>query len=165
MKREFSDEDIIRFLYDEMEGGEHAQFIEQLYADESLWNRYEDYLEVKDEIPDLSLEPSEQSVSNVLQAVAEMPQAEPAPAIAAQPSAAFFGWNEVVTLALVLITSFTIALSVARMTTFAPSEAIVQESVSEEMLIWEDESISRKLDLIRLNLEDMQRKEVSVTTF
>ncbi|MEM6801756.1 MAG: hypothetical protein AAF696_10170 [Bacteroidota bacterium] len=65
MKRNFTDEDIICFLYDEMDAeGSHA-FLDVLCVDEDLWKRYEHFQEIVEGLSDLKYEPSQLSVEKV----------------------------------------------------------------------------------------------------
>ncbi|MEM7659310.1 MAG: hypothetical protein AAF399_24535, partial [Bacteroidota bacterium] len=71
MKKAFNDEDIIRFLFDEMKQGESEQFLDAICADEDLWDRYEYFQTVVEEISDLSYEPSDYSCQTIMNYVKE----------------------------------------------------------------------------------------------
>ncbi|RMG30743.1 MAG: hypothetical protein D6730_02135 [Bacteroidetes bacterium] len=70
MKQKFTDDDIIRFLYDEMEQGESERFLDALCSDEDLWERYEYFQEIVEKTAGLSYEPSEYSCQQIMAYVA-----------------------------------------------------------------------------------------------
>ncbi len=70
MKRSFTNEDIIRFLYNEMPDEEAEQFLDAVCVDEKLWERYEYYQNIVDIIPKEVLTPSSESVDSVMTYVA-----------------------------------------------------------------------------------------------
>jgi hypothetical protein len=65
MKKRFTDEDIIRFLYDEMNQEESETFLTALVSDEELWHRYEILEGTIDRLSEVSFEPSDDSVAAV----------------------------------------------------------------------------------------------------
>ena len=65
MKKQFTDDDIIRFLYNEMKGAENDAFLEALCTDESLWERYELLQESVEMLSGVQYEPSEASLQQI----------------------------------------------------------------------------------------------------
>jgi hypothetical protein len=79
MKKRFTDEDIIRFLYDEMDQAESEALLTQLVGDEDLWQRYETLQEAVESASTLSYDPSSTSVASIQDYVrATRPHAEEA---------------------------------------------------------------------------------------
>ncbi len=71
MKTKFNDNDILRFLHDEMLEEESTLFLDALTEDENLWERYEYFQLTTDQINTLSFEPSVASVQAVMEVVKE----------------------------------------------------------------------------------------------
>lgn len=69
MKIKFSDNDILRFLYEEMSEDESKLFLDALTEDENLWERYEHFQQTTDQVNSLSFEPSEASLSTIMDVV------------------------------------------------------------------------------------------------
>jgi anti-sigma factor RsiW len=61
----YTDEDILRFLYDEMSEDESSAFLADLCTDEALWERYEMFQEVAEQTSGLRFEPSEESIQKI----------------------------------------------------------------------------------------------------
>ncbi len=66
MKKLFTEEDILRFLYNEMSIRESEAFLDVLYSDEDLWEKFEYFQQTVDTLRPLDLEPSEESLEAVL---------------------------------------------------------------------------------------------------
>jgi len=71
MKKSFTEEDILRFLYNEMSIRESEAFLDVLYSDEALWEKFESYQEAVDTLVPLELEPGEDSLQNVLDYISQ----------------------------------------------------------------------------------------------
>lgn len=65
MKKSYKDEDLIRFIYDEMDPQEAEALMGDLVKDEALWLRFEQLQETSDLMTPLSLEPSEETLEAV----------------------------------------------------------------------------------------------------
>jgi hypothetical protein len=76
MKTRFNDNDILRFIYDEMSSTESEAFLDALTHDENLWNRYEQFQDTGDRLQEISLEPSEASLQRIMAVVSEEKQAD-----------------------------------------------------------------------------------------
>lgn len=66
MKRRFSDDDLLRFLYNELPQAESDRLMDALVKDEELWQRYESFQQVAEQMPEVALQPSEASVEAVM---------------------------------------------------------------------------------------------------
>ena len=71
MKKSFTEEDILRFLYNELSIRESEAFLDALYSDEALWEKFESYQQAVDTLVPLDMEPSEESLQNVLDYISE----------------------------------------------------------------------------------------------
>lgn len=77
MKTAFSDDDILKFLYDEMSREESEVFLDALARDEALWQRFETFQSVNDQLQTLRLEPGTAQVGRIMDVVrAENPAPE-----------------------------------------------------------------------------------------
>lgn len=158
MKQEFKDDDILRFLYDEMDHSESEAFLEALCIDESLWERFENFQSVKKEVAELSFEPSDVSIGNIMDFVKESnPTEQKAPK--GKSSSSFTGVNLLLTLTLIMAASFAIIGSFWQSNDnyLSVSEQLIQNnSTIEDKLDWEDEMLDQKIDKIKLNLQNLQ---------
>ncbi len=66
MKRRFSDDDLLRFLYNELPPAESDRMMDALVKDEELWQRYESFQQVAEQMPEVALQPSEASLEAVM---------------------------------------------------------------------------------------------------
>ncbi|MEM6264890.1 MAG: hypothetical protein AAGI38_20430 [Bacteroidota bacterium] len=71
MKRKYRDEDIIRFLHDELNPTETEAFLNALTDDEELFDRFEMFQDVSDQISSVTYEPSSFSCDAIMKAVKE----------------------------------------------------------------------------------------------
>ncbi len=65
MKKAYSDEDLIRFIYDEMTKAEADALLAAMVKDESLWARFEGLQETTELVKTVEMEPSEESLEAV----------------------------------------------------------------------------------------------------
>ncbi len=71
MKRKFSDDDLLRFLYNEMHPADSEQLMEALVKDEELLERYESFQQIAEQVGEINLQPSQQSLDKVMAFVHE----------------------------------------------------------------------------------------------
>jgi hypothetical protein len=80
MKQLYTEHDILRFLYNEMDEEEYQSFFEVLCKDPEMWAAYEALQDTKEMLPQLALEPSVRSENRILEAArvaAEAMKAKP----------------------------------------------------------------------------------------
>ncbi len=65
MKKRYTDEDILRFLYDEMNQAESEALLTELVSDEELWQRYETLQGAIEDLTVVSYDPSEDSLTAI----------------------------------------------------------------------------------------------------
>lgn len=78
MKKRFTDEDIIRFLCDEMPQAESDALLTALVSDEDLWQRFEALQQTMESFSALSYEPAESSIQAIQSYVRESRPTQPA---------------------------------------------------------------------------------------
>ncbi|GAB4421477.1 MAG: hypothetical protein OHK0039_36310 [Bacteroidia bacterium] len=171
MKNYFTDEDIIRFLYDEMSVEESEHFIEALCSDQELWDRYEHFQEDVEEIPPLRMEPSEEICQRILDYVREDQTeitTQHAPT-AVVKSFAWNGWFASINLNALVMATLAVFVTVAAMgfayrlrrTIGDPSTARVvhaaPNTVPASMFDFEDDGTTEILQKVRQGIEDLQQ--------
>ena len=65
MEKRFSKEDVLRYLYREMDPGEQEAFLNALTEDEELWEEFETLSEAHEDLKDTELNASETSLAKI----------------------------------------------------------------------------------------------------
>ena len=165
MKKLFTEEDILRFLYNEMSIRESEAFLDVLYSDEKLWTTFEAYQQAVDTLPSLELEPSQQSLDAVLSFVEDTQ-----PTSSQKPDSASFPLlspparsHQLVMMAIVLlITSLVITSSLFLVSiTDTPAEVqpMGQNLVEEELPSipdWEGQELNEEIERIKDQIEELK---------
>ncbi|MEM7367567.1 MAG: hypothetical protein AAF587_03130 [Bacteroidota bacterium] len=181
MKRQFKDEDIIRFLFDEMSQAEGEQFLSAICADETLWDRYEYFQDMVEQIPSMSYEPSALSCQKVLEYVRDTAEESIGASIADQTPTpgphrkslldflpVKINPNAVVAVALglfLMIGAMSIAYKLQRgaidnPNTINTAQQLDPIELEEEKLDWDDSDIQKKLDQVRNGIENLKEGPV-----
>lgn len=66
MKQLYTEQDILRFLYDEMDEEEYASFFEVLCKDPEMWEVYEQMKETRDSLGTIEENPSEKNERKIM---------------------------------------------------------------------------------------------------
>lgn len=174
MKKRFTDDDIIRFLYDEMNPAECEAFLASLYTDESLWERYEALQETVGSLTGLQYEPSEQSLDKI-RAVAKEEAATPLPAPPAAKRKPLWAYipkdlplKAVASLAFLLFMTVAITGSfytlgqrsqLADNSRPQPNSQIFHQVDNDydPMFQWDDSDLDRQLDELRDRVEEIEK--------
>ena len=173
MKRMFTDEDIIRFIYEEMNPKESDAFLTELCTDESLWERYERLQHMNEQVVNAVLEPSPESVERVMTFVKESAHTQvKSPKKRRNPIKKFLAGkipvavslNAVIVMALILFVSVAILGSAYELTRGAiikPGGSLVQqvEMEGDIQFDWDDSEIDAKLEMIRQGVETIQEED------
>mgnify|MGYP001801762233 CR=1 FL=1 len=160
MKKKFTDEDIIRFLFEEMNPSESELLMEALYQDDSLWKRYETFQCILQDVKNVSFEPSEDSVLTVRKYVADTRSAQVKPEKKSTFSISSFSFG----VHAMCVTALTLFAVITIVTTFflhtIPSAdsslPLMVEWKDDPLLEWEPESIDQKIEEIRSELEEIK---------
>lgn len=168
-KPQFSDDDIIRFLYDELNAAESEAFLAELYTDETLWKRFEDLQETAESVSGLQYEPSEQSIDNIKAFVWDT--ADEVVPVQAKPVAPSL-WQRIpkdlplkalATVAMALFLGVAVTGSFytfdqgRKPITSSERPELVQQVVdTEPMFQWDDSEIDRELDEIRRRVQEIE---------
>lgn len=168
-KPQFTDDDIIRFLYDELNPEKSEAFLAALYTDESLWKRFEALQETAESVAGLQYEPSEQSIDNIKAFVRDT--ADEVVAVQTEPVAPSM-WQRIpkdlplkalATVAMVLFLGVAVTGSFytfdqgRKPITSSKRPELIQQVVDTEPLFqWDDSEIDRELDEIRKRVQEIE---------
>ncbi|MBL0017372.1 MAG: hypothetical protein IPP17_13320 [Bacteroidetes bacterium] len=155
MKKKFTDNDVLRFLYGEMSPSEHDAFLDAMYEDEELFEKFEELKAAQAGLQPVELTPSEASVSRVM-SYAKRAVRNPRPKrtkLAYNGSGSMFAFNQIVTIVMIVFTCVTVGIA-----TFVYSRASKPENswtmtpTHEEFL---DHELDDRLDLARERLNNI----------
>lgn len=178
MNRKFTDDDIIRFIYNEMEPHESEVFLGELCSDESLWERYESLQEIAAKTKAFELEPSEAAVANVMAYVRDtspyfeqpgrfekIKDATRSYLVGKIPVA--ISLNAVIIVAFIMFVTVAIMGSAYELTRGGidnPNTGVLVQQVDEdldpEMYRWDDSDIEEELKEIRQGVENLREDPV-----
>lgn len=171
MKRRFSDDDLLRFLYNEMTTADSERLMEALVRDESLWERYESFQQIAESLSDVRFEPSQKSVDAVLTYVAETPSVvleEPEDPLGpwqkikmASGTSVVMGLNSLVLFGVGLFLLIAVGTSALPWHTPQTEAAMASAPVEPEgHLSWEDDNLEAELSRIQRGVERLRMKPV-----
>ena len=172
MKQSFTEEDILRFLYNEMSIRESESFLDALYSDENLWQKFEGYQHVVDKLVPLDLEPSENTLNSILSFVEEtQPSFDGKEAASAFPTLTNPRRpHQLVLMAVVIcITSLVISGSLYFVSQKGISEdqqALTQKLIEEELSSehkWEDTELEQQIEDIKKLIHELKSPEDSTS--
>lgn len=177
MKRHFTDDEIICFLYDEMNAKDGHEFMDALCIDEELWARYEHFQEIVEQLSDLKYEPSKLSVEKVRTYVYEG-QIHDGPALDKIPQpkkpilkgalstgrvlSVSLNLNAVVLMAVLLFVSVAVTGTFLKLKRGLPSQnqatptAFVHDA--ESHFRWDDSYLDVELDRIREKVQGLEKQ-------
>lgn len=174
MKEPFTDDDIIRFLYEEMNPSESEAFLQALCTDEALWERYEALQQTSEQLSGLSYEPSEESLARIREVAREVAAEMPAPPVPAKRKSLWAYIPKDLPLKAVATVAFLLFMGVAITGSFytfdqrkqladnhvaVPGALKLVQQVDHEydpMFQWDDSDLERQLDEIRDRVEEIQ---------
>ena len=159
MKRKFDKNDVLRFLYNEMDPAESEDFIVALSTDEDLWELFEECQAARDNLNKVEMEePSSQSVLKILDH-AKLSRRRPRPFFFSKSKLLSFQF--IASLAMVFITVGTIMISMmAYRSQATPGESLVQEDLP--YLQWDDHHFERRMEHTRMNLRNLTQERTVV---
>lgn len=177
MKNDFTDDEIIRFLYDEMTSEESHAFLDALCIDEKLWERYEYFQGMVEQLSHLKYEPSQLSIEKIRSYVheGEVPEGPVLKEVETSQSKALsstlstgkilsvsVNLNAVVLMAVLLFVSVAVTGTFLQLKRGLPGtqrpSTFVQKD-TEPQLRWDDSYLDDKLDKIREKVQDLKTVE------
>lgn len=171
MKRRFSDDDLLRFLYNEMTPADSEKLMDALVRDESLWERYESFQQTAESVSDVRFEPSQKSVDAVLTYVAETPSVvleDPEETVGpwqrikmASGKSVVMGLNSLVLFGVGLFLLIAVGTSALPWHKTQNESAMASAPVDTEIqLSWEDDNLEAELSRIQRGVERLRMKPV-----
>lgn len=171
MKRRFSDDDLLRFLYNEMPPADSERLLDALVKDEALMERYESFQEIAESLSEVKYEPSKRSTDAIMAYVSSTPSV-----VMEEPDETPGAWQRIkmasgksVVLGLNSLVLFGVGifLLIAVGTTALPwhkqqREAAVATAPAETdiNLSWEDDNLEAELSRIQRGVERLRMKPV-----
>ncbi len=155
MKKKFTDNDVLRFLYGEMSPSEHDAFLDAMYEDEELFEKFEELKAAQASLQPVELTPSEKSVSRVMsyaKRAVRNPRAKRAK-LAYNGSGSMFAFNQIVTIVMIVLTIVTVGVAtVVYSKASKPENSWTMTPTHEEFL---DHALDDRLDLARERLNNI----------
>ncbi len=155
MKKKFTENDVLRFMYGEMAPAEHDAFLDALYDDEALFEKFEELKAAQTELQSVELTPSEASVSRVIK-YAKRAVRERRPRrtkLAYNGNGSMFAFNHVVSIVMVVFTVVTIGIATLVYSKESKPESSWTMTPTHEELM--DSELDNRLDMARERLHNM----------
>jgi hypothetical protein len=155
MKKKFTDNDVLRFLYGEMAPAEHDAFLDAMYEDEELFEKFEELKAAQAGLQPVELAPSEASVSRVMH-YAKRAARNPKPRrqkLAYAGNGSMFAFNQMVTVIMVVFTCVTIGVATYVYSMASRPQNNWEMTSTHEDLI--DHQLDERLDLARERLNNI----------
>ncbi|WNJ17721.1 hypothetical protein [Pontibacter sp. G13] len=176
MNSEFTDPDILRFLYDEMKPAECDRFMQELCTNEELWERFETFQEMAEKIPTFELEPSQASTDRIMDFVNQPRQRLDPMAQMPDASTSFnsligkflnqINLNLIVAASLILFITAGMMSSIYQIHIDGSQSAFQQGSglnypvESSFHLQWDDSYLDAELERVQQNLEQLGKSNI-----
>jgi hypothetical protein len=155
MKKKFTENDVLRFMYGEMAPAEHDAFLDALYEDESLFENFEELKAAQTGLQPVDLTPSEASVTRVMR-YAKRAVRERRPKrtkLAYNGNGSMFAFNHVVTIVMVVLTCITIGVATIVYSKASHTENSWSMTPTSESLM--DADLDSRLEMARQRLDNM----------
>ena len=155
MKQNFTEEDIIRFLFNEMPSQESNNFLDALCKDEELWENFEKYQQVSDKLVPIQLTPSDQSIQHIMDFVSDTQE------VAGKKSGKGFTSSRVNTLllsGLILLATGTILGSVYHGKIADPSGNAISQQQEAVLLDWEEKELDLQIESIKEEIQNLKQQ-------
>lgn len=155
MKKRFTENDILRFLYGEMAPAEHDAFLDAMYEDEALFEAFEEMKHAHATLQPVALSPSEKSLDRVM-GYAKRAVKDGRPRrkrLAYAGNGSLFAFNQMVSIVMIVFTCVTVGIA-----TFVYQKAAKQENSwkmtpTHHQLI--DKDLDDRLDIAKQRLQNM----------
>jgi hypothetical protein len=156
MEKNYSKNEILKFIYGELEPAEERDFIEALYSDADLFQEFEELQESQTQLNavEINFHPSEESLKAVMKHVtqgATRTKRSPIGLVTGKgiPGVKFFATVGMVTFSVMLIAFMMVAYQKA---------AGPETSNPEDVLAWEAPAIQNNLTFVKASLGNMSGK-------
>ncbi len=171
MKRRFSDDDLLRFLYNEMPPADSERLMDALVRDEALLKRYESFQQIAENFSDLRYEPSQKSTEAIMAYVSSTPSIvldEPDESTGpwqrlkmASGKHVVIGLNSLVLFGVGLFLLIAVGTSALPWKQASQDVSVASAPAEAEMnLSWEDDNLEAELTRIQRSVERIRMKPV-----
>lgn len=155
MKKKFTENDILRFLYGEMSPKEHDAFLDAMYEDEALFEAFEEIKNAQASLETVALTPSNKSVDRIMgyakRAVkADRPRRK---RIAYAGNGSLFAFNQMVSIVMVVFTCVTIGIALFVYNNSSKDENSWKMTPTHQELI--DHELDARLQVAKQRLQNM----------
>lgn len=157
MKQRFTEADILRFIYNEMSPRESSEFLDALCNDEQLWEQFETYQQISDQVSQVAFHPSDASCQHIMDFVSDT-----SPVTHTQLHTGRRKrknrLNTILMSALIALASGTVAASVYHVMS---QEVNVDDGISHQaapsvILDWEDDLTEQQLQEIKEEIQEIR---------
>lgn len=153
MRRRYSKNDILKFIYGEMNPREHDEFLDALCTDEELFETFEAMQQAQGQLSPVELSPSDQSVSKVMHFAGVNARRQSRRDAVAIGKGKTFSTPHLVSIFMVFFTCITIGL--VMYTYKAETTPENNWNLSKDVMKFENESLDQRLDFARERLGDI----------
>lgn len=178
MKNRFNEDDVIRFIYDDMEPAEKVAFSAALAEDDALRASYDSFADIHQQLATISFEPSDASIEKVMDFArhlppveADLPDASPGiipitPALRGRLRILRMS-NTAMAAAIVLLLVFGISLALINQSTKITTGGSatgggaisISQQQEEKRLQWEDSAVQKDIDTLRKQLDRVKQHQ------
>ena len=155
MKKKFTENDILRFLYGEMSPKEHDAFLDAMYEDEALFEAFEEMKHAQASLQEVTLAPSEKSMERVMR-YAKRAARDDRPRrkrLAYAGNGSLFGFNQMVSIVMVVFTVATIGIALfIYQKSSKPSNSWKMTETHQDLL---NPALDARLDMAKKRLQNM----------
>lgn len=155
MKGKYTKNDVLKYLYGEMDPAEHHDFLEALCTDEDLFETFEAVKEAHDDLGTVDLQPSDASVDRVMHYARSSARTSRPPQnpFLITGKNRLLNYHHMVSVVMVFFTCITAAVAM-----YLYDKSSVQENsygMTEAYDKFENVSLDERLDLIENRLQNM----------
>lgn len=158
MKRKFDKDDVLKFLYGELDPSDTDAFMDALVTDEELFGAFEELKEIQEELDEVELDPSQASIDAVMKEV-HTPTPELVPAgvldtdFSPRPKSPGKGIRQLVSVFMIVFSVFTIVFAVrSYQSENQPAISNLQDAIFQ----WDDSQLTDHLEHARMHLNNIQ---------
>ena len=148
MGEQFDKDDVLRFLYDEMEPAEQDDFLLALTSDDELWQTFEELKAIKEGLNTSEFTPSGYSCTAVMNYVKKPVKPQPVHNLGVGRNN-ILNLQTVVSAIMIVFTSVSIAIV---MHCYNSTQGESLYSADNERLQWENPHLDYKLGMAKMNL-------------
>ena len=153
MKKKFEKNDVLRYLYKEMDPVEEEAFILAICNDEELWQAFEELQQTQQNLETAELRPSGKTVNNILSAASKATKrSKTRTSTISGKRGAFLKIQQLVMAAMLLFTTGGV-ITALYLYKYRTTENLVSKDIPQ--LQWEDHSLNKRIEMAKYNVESV----------